>query len=121
MQIVMHNREQIIKEYFQLRILLNRSNNLANQKTEMVFEIQSRPNQEFVLVAKLKSDVIRGGLILAKKPKLKNWSAFGFTGLDSLEEYCSDLLMEVFDEFELLKSQEKLNQELRGLGIQKFD
>lgn len=38
----MENRTEVIKEYFELRLLLNRANQKSNQKTELDFEIRKQ-------------------------------------------------------------------------------
>lgn len=62
----MENRSAVVKELFELRVLLNKSNQLANQKTEIDFDIK---NNDFIafIPAKTKQSCI----LLAKK-SLKN-------------------------------------------------
>lgn len=49
----MENRENIVSDYLKLRVLLNRSNVLKNQKTEVFFMIKNYGDGHYSLVATL--------------------------------------------------------------------
>ena len=52
----MQNRTEVVKEYFELMVLLNQANQKSNQKTEMVFDIRTvgRRQIRYKLVALIK-------------------------------------------------------------------
>ncbi len=52
----MNQRSEIMNEYFVLKNELNWSNKFADQKTELVFEIDEEPSGRQVLYAKLDND-----------------------------------------------------------------
>ena len=87
----MQNRSQIIQDFFDLVIYLNRGNTKANTKTELVFDIRS--NAEFLdFGCYLKVIKSPHFLILCRKKADKRWASSGFTRFIHLEDYCRNQL-----------------------------
>lgn len=82
-------RENIIKEYIQLRNLLNRSNKLSNERSELSFEIIEYKPFEYRLFAILESDQEAHKLALAERNRQKIWERTGFTKFKNLEDFCA--------------------------------
>ncbi len=124
----MENREAIVAEYFKLKLMFNRGNKTANEKTEPQFAIVSVSNFELIFAFGLFNELPHRSIGLCKRDIRKFWHKAGFLELRNLEEYCAYVLNEQqkklgFNESKILsKSQQNtlcddLTKKLRSLGI----
>lgn len=87
----MKNRSDIIREYFDLIVYLNRSNAAKNEKTEIVFEIRRSANSKS-FGCYLKGANNPTFLVLCKQTTSSHWKISNHTNFFVLEEYCMNLL-----------------------------
>lgn len=124
----MENREAIVLEYFKLKLIFNRGNKSANQKTDPCFAIVSVSNFELIFVFGIFNEIPHRSIGLCKRDKDGHWERAGFLELKNLENYCADFLNGQQDKLGLRlskvlsKSQRDflcncLTKELRNLGI----
>lgn len=117
----MENRELVLADYFKLRLLLNRTNPVRDQKTEIVFEVLKNGDSDYRLIATLRGVKDPRYIELCKKSMLKPWRPSGFSGLFSLEEFCTSYLhrhLQDINSFEATRILvQELQAELRSLGI----
>ncbi len=82
----MENRSLVTKDYFKLRILLNRTNKRSNEKTNIRFLIQkSEFKWRFVATLDQKGSSI---IELCSYGSENSWDESGFSGLQALENFC---------------------------------
>lgn len=107
----MQNRELIVKELFELRLLLNRSNPKPNQKTEIEFclHISKDPLFKSEFVIRLK-EFPSTAITLSRKNKKLKWEIPSVSYAPYLEDFCIVMLNK---EFEL----ERLVKTLRNFGV----
>lgn len=121
----MENRNAVVGDYFKLRLLLNRTNLVRDQKTEIVFEAKRVSDFDYRIIATLEGVKDPKYIELCKRSVLGGWEPSEHSGLFSLEDFCvsfitkemkkigfSDLIEE-----EVHKTVKKLQNELRNLGI----
>ncbi len=96
----MENRTEVIKEYFELRLLLNRANQKSNQKTELDFEIRKLSNLEFHFIAFAKGHLPKAFLSICHTNDYIKWLTPDQSRFHYLGKYCAD---------ELNKKQSQLN------------
>ena len=89
---LMNERSQIVQEYFELMVLLNRSNTYANQNTEIHFLIVRQSRDQFVLSASINQNFRNGFLMLCLWEHGSIWEEAGYSGLFNLERYCASEL-----------------------------
>ena len=80
-------RARVIQDYYQLRNFLNRSNKLANQKSELKFEIVQINPSEYLLYASVVGPDESPRIAIADRGALKTWERTGFTQFRFLETY----------------------------------
>jgi hypothetical protein len=114
----MQNRTQIIKDFFQLRVFLNRSNQLPNQPSQLKFEIRSGGARKLELVATMVCHGRRNSLILAQKLPQYTWQSSGFSTFVHLEDFCSESLNRYPEDTKVEVLETKLWEELRNLGVE---
>lgn len=81
----MDQTTQLKREYFELCIKLNRSNLHKNQKTNVIFFIETENNK--LILCSTTNQVYRIQLV-SRNVKFK-WEPCGFSGLFTLEEHIS--------------------------------
>ena len=124
----MENRDAIVLEYFKLKLMFNRGNKTANQKTEPCFDIISVSNFELIFVFGVFNELPHRSIGLCTRDKQGRWKRAGFLELNNLENYCADFLNDqqekigLSDSKILSKSQREflcdlLTKKLRSLGI----
>lgn len=86
------DRNLIIQEYAQLRVYLNKSNKLADEKTILGFEIYRTDNGEYRLFAYVKSSAEKHRVAISIRNRFRNWERTGFSPFESLENFCAELL-----------------------------
>lgn len=74
-------RNQILEEYWNLRKLLNLGNKVANEKTELAFEIESLLESEYLLLATVTGKNEIQKIELVRRDRLEGWERSGFTNL----------------------------------------
>jgi hypothetical protein len=82
-------RSEIVQEYFQLIVLLNRTNKLPDEKTKLHFTIIKKKDEELLFAY-----LIHPGpkqLLCHKSGKYK-WVSSGFTQQIYFERYCAEFL-----------------------------
>ena len=117
----MENRELIMADYFKLRLLLNRTNLVRDQKTEIVFEALKKGALDYRLIATLKGVRNPKHIELCKTTSRQSWLSSDFSGLFALEEFCASYLrrrLQTQSSFETVQTTVRnLQTELRNLGI----
>lgn len=125
----MQNREHVISEYFKLKLMINRGNRTANEKTETRFVILSMSKEDLVFALGILDKALPRSIGLCRYSfELQYWEPAGFIGLENLENYCVTLLNEKMEKFDFQKTktlteQEKnilcdyVTKELRSLGV----
>lgn len=113
----MEERAHIVKELFELRIYLNKSNVKVNQKTELKFEINKKLNGTYEFICFVNSAKKFPYIVLSYKIK-QFWSKLDLNRFPYLEEFCT---YELNKNEALLKDQKKLanyiQKRLFDLGI----
>jgi hypothetical protein len=83
-------REKILKELSELRVLLNKSNKLPNQNTKMSFDFESNGATEFrICCSIIGTDEVKK-IILAIRTEQRNWERAGYTHFQNLENFLAD-------------------------------
>lgn len=117
----MENRELVLAGYFKLRLLLNRTNLVRDQKTELVLEAIRKGDLDYRLIATLKGVKNSKYIELCKTSLIERWEPSEFSGLFSLEDFCASYLRQHLprrSSFEVVKTMvQGLQAELRSLGI----
>lgn len=125
----MQHRETIVNEYFKLKLLFNRGNQTANEKTEPQFVIMPLLMNEFIFAFGVFDKLPHRMIGLCRwNSKLARWEGAGFLELENLENYCVELLNEQKAKMGISKNKTFSNQErnilcdqvikkLRSLGI----
>jgi hypothetical protein len=114
----MENRAEVVAEYFELRVLLNKANLKKNETTEVDFQIIKNQGI-YYLVAFLKGAAKPAHLNLCYLDRVR-WAESNVTRFTFLEEFCRNFLNANFrstpgiDHKELCSN---LKKELQGLGI----
>ena len=85
-------RARIIREYYQLRNFLNRGNKIANQASEVRFEIVQINPSEYRLYATAVGPHESPRIAIAVRGDHKTWGRTGFTQFRFLETYCAEFL-----------------------------
>ncbi len=91
-RLYMENRNSIVNEFFQLRVLLNRANKKPNQRTELTFKIRSLPNKQFQFGTHLEGE--GAFLELCIRDKKTTWERSGSSKFRLLEDFCARQLNE---------------------------
>ena len=116
----MDNRENIVAEYFQLRMLLNKTNLKKDEKTEIEFLLR-HDQRDFWVVASLKKTSPSKTIEICRKKSNGRWARSECTGLFNLEDYCAETLNKCTpanpkaSEMEVLITD--LNKALSNLGV----
>ena len=127
---IMENRSEIVRELFDLRVLLNKSNIVANEKTELVFYIiEPKINNDSVqFIARLKGSHNQSLVVLAEKVRKDIWKMSKFHHFYYLREFCVKELNTKTEELKVLVKygnqmntllNDHMNKIFRNLGIQK--
>lgn len=88
----MENRTELVREYFRLMVLLNRSNDLPNEKTQIYFKIL-RSNKDLIeLTVTTRKTADSRYITLCLWRLGKRWIPSAYTGLTFLEKFCADEL-----------------------------
>ena len=117
----MENRENVVAEYFQLRVLLNKTNLRKDEKTEVVFLLRHNQEGDVCLVAALAKISPSKAIEICGKPRNGSWRGSEYSGLFYLEDYCAKFLnsgasaKSEASEIEILILD--LDKNLRNLGI----
>lgn len=82
----MDQNTQLKREYFELRILLNRSNLKTNQKTEISFFIENEKNKSILCASTNKNFKLK---LISQNAK-SIWQPCGYTRLNNLEVKLSE-------------------------------
>ena len=71
----MENRSELVKELFELRVYLNKSNQKSNQKTELKFEIRQSTSSKFQteLICCLSGIKSTAFVVLSRKTDKLKW------------------------------------------------
>jgi hypothetical protein len=85
-------RARVIQEYNQLRNFLNRGNKLANQQSELKFEISQINLSEYRLYAMVVRPDESHRIAIAARGVQRSWERTGFTKFNFMEDYCADFL-----------------------------
>lgn len=72
-------REKILKELSELRVLLNKSNKLPNQNTKMSFDLESSATTEVRICCSIMGTDEVKKIILATRTASRNWERSGYT------------------------------------------
>lgn len=80
-------REKIISEFFKLQLLLNKSNKVANLKTQIDFKIEIFGETECRILGQLKGSGESHKMILAVRGLDRTWERGGYTELKNLESF----------------------------------
>lgn len=117
----MENRDAVLADYFNLRLILNRTNLVRNQKTEIVLQALRKGAFEYRLIATLAGVSNPKYLELCKTNAFSRWEASEHSGLFWLEEFCASYLeasVGTSDSLEeIVTATKQLHNELRSLGI----
>lgn len=125
----MQNREHVISEYFKLKLMINRGNRTANERTETRFVILSMSDEELVFAFGILDKTLPRCIGLCTYNfKLRHWELVDFVGLENLINYCAELLNVKMKEVGLQKNKilsereknllcDHVTKELRSLGI----
>lgn len=120
--IFMENRNAIVKELFELRVLLNKSNKQANQKTDLDFNIVNDQFIAFTEIAKWSPFI----LLSEKRGKTDKWQPAPIPYFFRLRIWISNELNEVQSELKRYMNDPKdinevllfhIKQKLRSLLI----
>ena len=114
--VTMQDRNQIVREYFQLRVFLNRANLAANQQTDLKFIITQTDSDRLELLATAKANQHSAKLVLAVKNKPGVWEAGGFSKFRVFENFCCENL-NISKASDLTVIEKNLNDALRSLGL----
>ena len=106
----MENRSEIVREYFELIVFLNRSNKTANTKTNLDFEITRIEDYDYCRCY-LKGVNKPVFLRLCKRREPKPWIPSLTTRFAFTEDFCAKFLNNNQSNLELLV------KELRSLGL----
>jgi hypothetical protein len=87
-------RSQVLAEYWSLRKSLNQGNKPANEKTTVVFIIESLPLFEYRLVVSVRAEQEVRKIELVRRDRDGTWERSGFTRFKTLENYCASILNE---------------------------
>ena len=128
----MENRSEIVSELFELRVLLNKANLVANQKSELIFDlVESKSyskSKQFICL--LKGVNNSSFVVLAEQMGTTAWREPSISRFYYLEGFCASELERIQTTVGLkMKSYHKLrdtllnhmNNQLRSLGIQKSE
>ncbi len=85
------SRRQIVREYMDLRRLLNQPNKRANLRSELQFSIE-KDSTEYHLFAVNRSDTEAYRICLALRTRRCPWERSGLTEFASLETYCAEFI-----------------------------
>lgn len=85
-------RVKIVKEYFDLRNLLNKSNKLPDEKTKFRFEIMRIELSEYRFYAIVEGRFEEYKVVLCFRDRSRLWAGAGFTPFQNLEDYCASEL-----------------------------
>ncbi len=115
----MENRSQIVKEFFELIIYLNRANPKSNSKTELVFDIKTNTYNSKILEfgCYLRGIESPQFLVLSKKHLNKRWISSGYTRFINIEDYCRDQLNIYGTETNKTILMSKIITKLRSFGV----
>jgi hypothetical protein len=128
----MQNRNDVIKDYLDFCVFLNRGNRKENESTEVSFEIEANRKRifyEYSFYALVIGSSASQKIILCSKGARVLWQPAGFTRFSYLEEYVSDFLNKKFGELRFHTSRIPVDSrilkhiakdceaELAGLGI----
>lgn len=117
----MENREKISADYFELRVLLNRTNLVRNQKTEVQFIIIKKTASDYSLMATLSGLTNPKFMELCEMSTEKYWMPSGYSGLIYLETFCAEFLQRNLgfksSKDDINKVAQNLKTELQTLGI----
>lgn len=120
-EILMENRELVLEDYFKLRLLLNRTNLVRDQKTEVEFNVIQNGDSDYRLIATLSGIENPKHVELCESRAIIRWKSAGHTSLIYLEEFCAKFLkqnlMPNFSKKEMNKAVSSLKKELQSLGI----
>lgn len=117
----MENRESVLADYFKLRLLLNRTNLVRDQRTEIDFEAHQTKPFEYKLVATLKGLKNPRHLELCRRSQARRWESSEYSGLIYLEDFCVTFLKKslgqdfTYDDIRI--AVDLLKKELQNLGI----
>lgn len=79
------NRAKIVKEYFEIRILLSRNNKIKNEATVLVFELKNSKAEHIIII---KSSSASSGLRLATyDKKSEDWKIYESDSYDTFYKY----------------------------------
>ena len=117
----MENRELVVAEYFKLKLLLNRTNLVRDQKTEVIFEFIQKGEYDFGLIATLSGIYNPKHIELCATMGARGWRPSEYSGLYDLEEACATYLNEKKTNIANIESHQaaakRLHVELGKLGI----
>jgi hypothetical protein len=98
------NRDLIIREYYLLRNFLNRSNKIANQKSELKFIIEQFGMSNYRMYAVIVGQGETHQIAIATRDISKVWERTGLTEFRLFENYCADFLNEFEKKWKFPKS-----------------
>lgn len=86
----MENRSQIVQEFFELIVYLNKGNTKANTKTELIFDIRPslKEKSELEFIVYLKGIKNPKSLVFCKKRGKQLWITANFTKFIDIEDFC---------------------------------
>lgn len=111
----------VLADYFKLRILLNRTNLIRDEKTEVEFRVLIKGASDGSLMATLIGVSDPKYIELCKIGSRGSWVPAGYSGLGYLEDFCVSFLRKGTQvgssgkEFQEILV--KLKKELQSLGI----
>ena len=116
----MENREHVLDDYFKLRVMLNRTNLIRDQKTEIEFIVLNLA-KGYSLVATLQGVKDPKHIELCTTDGRGIWMSSGYSGLFDLEEFCSAFIRRNLNRKFSLEDAKmvvtSLKKELKDLGI----
>jgi hypothetical protein len=112
-QRIFMERNQVLNEYWNLCKLLNQSNKLADEKTQVRFKIESDGRSEYRLLLEITGDREEHKIEIARKGRSSGWERSGYTNFKILELFCANFLND-------LKAQELHSYENAAAKLQKY-
>ncbi len=85
----MKNRAELVQEFMQLKVQLDRTNPKPNMKTELKFSFR-KSGEVLQLIAQTLE--IGNFFVLCVKQKDQDWADAGSAGFSNLKEFCIDWL-----------------------------
>ena len=124
----MENRDQTVKEYFELIVYLNKANPTKNARTEIAFGIReaTEPGYKLELYCYLKGLSDPAILILCRSMRTGVWNSANYTKFYAVEDFCREELNGAPIDWkidvhptQITELMLKIKAQLRGLGIEK--